>query len=93
MICHDCKKELVKGDQYVDFGLKEVVKCKECFEKNHVLENYNPTEIYSRVVGFHTPINRWNKGKSAEWKDRKTFEFDPEELRPDLNVLKAPKID
>jgi len=31
------------------------------------------TEIFSRVVGFLTPISQWNKGKQEEWKDRKTF--------------------
>jgi ribonucleoside-triphosphate reductase len=31
-------------------------------------------EIYSRVVGFLTPISHWNKGKKEEWKDRKTFD-------------------
>ncbi len=29
--------------------------------------------IYSRVVGFLTPINQWNEGKRAEFNDRKTF--------------------
>ncbi|MCK4265067.1 hypothetical protein KAW80_01780 [Candidatus Babeliales bacterium] len=31
------------------------------------------TEIYSRVVGFYTPIKRWNYGKQEEFKDRKTY--------------------
>jgi ribonucleoside-triphosphate reductase len=30
-------------------------------------------DIYSRVVGFLTPISQWNKGKKEEWRDRKTF--------------------
>jgi ribonucleoside-triphosphate reductase len=30
-------------------------------------------EVYSRVVGFLTPISQWNKGKQEEWKDRKTY--------------------
>lgn len=30
-----------------------------------------PCEIYSRVVGFLTPTNRWNKGKKAEFAMRK----------------------
>ena len=76
IICHDCGKELVKGDQFVRFaGINnvEAAKCKDCFEANSVLENFQPCDVYSRVVGFHTPIQRWNKGKSAEWIDRKTF--------------------
>lgn len=32
------------------------------------------TEVYSRVVGYLRPVSQWNKGKKAEWIDRKTFE-------------------
>lgn len=76
IICHDCGKQLVKGDQFVRFegdSKSEVIKCESCFEINPVLENFQPCDVYSRVVGFHTPIQRWNKGKAAEWVDRKTF--------------------
>ena len=31
-------------------------------------------EIYSRVVGYLSPVSEWNKGKKEEFKDRKTFE-------------------
>ncbi|QVL37016.1 anaerobic ribonucleoside-triphosphate reductase [Aminirod propionatiphilus] len=31
-------------------------------------------QIYSRVVGFLTPISQWNKGKREEFRDRKTFD-------------------
>ncbi len=31
--------------------------------------------VYSRVVGWLTPTCNWNKGKSAEYKDRKTFKI------------------
>jgi len=73
--CHDCKRLLDKGDEYVPYvsGNKGLFKCKSCYEKNPTLENYQECDVYSRVVGFHTPINRWNKGKAEEWKDRKTF--------------------
>lgn len=30
-------------------------------------------EIYSRVVGYLSPVHRWNDGKKAEFSDRKTF--------------------
>ena len=33
-------------------------------------------EIYSRVTGFFRPVQVWNKGKQAEFKDRKTFKKD-----------------
>ncbi len=76
IICHDCDRTLKKGDEFVRFEKTEkedLIKCRECYEKNPVMENYKECDVYSRVVGFHTPIQRWNKGKSEEWKDRKTF--------------------
>ena len=30
-------------------------------------------EIWSRVVGYIRPINQWNKGKQAEYHDRKPY--------------------
>lgn len=33
-------------------------------------------EIFSRVTGFFRPVQTWNKGKSAEFKDRKKFNPD-----------------
>lgn len=34
------------------------------------------TEVWTRVVGFHRPVQSWNKGKKEEFKDR--LEFDTE---------------
>lgn len=31
-------------------------------------------EIYSRVVGYLSPVQRWNHGKKAEFNDRQTFD-------------------
>lgn len=33
-------------------------------------------EVYSRIVGYIRPVNQWNKGKKAEFKNRKTFDMD-----------------
>lgn len=30
-------------------------------------------EIYSRVVGYLSPVQRWNAGKKSEFGDRKVF--------------------
>jgi len=30
-------------------------------------------EIYSRVVGYIRPVAQWNRGKKAEFQDRKVF--------------------
>ncbi len=32
-----------------------------------------PTEVYSRIVGYLRPIATWNDGKKQEFKERKTF--------------------
>lgn len=29
--------------------------------------------VYSRVVGWMSPVSHWNKGKRAEWNDRKPY--------------------
>ncbi len=31
------------------------------------------TEVYTRVVGYYRPVQRWNKGKQSEYKDRLVF--------------------
>jgi ribonucleoside-triphosphate reductase len=33
-----------------------------------------PTEVYSRVVGYLRPVNRWNDGKQAEYADRTPYQ-------------------
>jgi anaerobic ribonucleoside-triphosphate reductase len=30
-------------------------------------------EVYSRVCGYHRPVNHWNKGKKEEFQDRTTY--------------------
>ena len=31
-------------------------------------------EVYSRIVGFYTPVQHWNKGKRAEYDARVAFQ-------------------
>lgn len=31
------------------------------------------TEVWNRVCGFFRPVSEWNKGKKAEFRDRKNF--------------------
>ena len=33
-----------------------------------------PCEVYSRVVGYLSPVQRWNDGKQAEYDERKTYD-------------------
>lgn len=42
-----------------------------------------PTEVYSRVCGYHRPIANWNKGKKEEFKQRKTFDLTTRPATPD----------
>lgn len=30
--------------------------------------------VYSRIVGYLTPVENWNAGKAEEWGNRKTFD-------------------
>jgi ribonucleoside-triphosphate reductase len=45
----------------------EVYTCPDCGEK---------TEVYSRITGYYRPVQNWNDGKSAEFKERKTYSVD-----------------
>lgn len=31
-------------------------------------------EVYTRVVGYLSPVSHWNKGKKEEYKDREEYE-------------------
>lgn len=48
-------------------------KCDKCFNRDSVLRDYVPCEVYSRVVGYLRPVQQWNKGKIEEFKQRKEF--------------------
>jgi ribonucleoside-triphosphate reductase (formate) len=30
-------------------------------------------EVYSRIVGYHRPVQNWNRGKKEEFKMRQVF--------------------
>lgn len=42
----------------------KVAVCPECGEE---------TEVYSRVVGYYRPVQRWNRGKQEEFAERKEY--------------------
>lgn len=42
-------------------------------EENKMLSRQK-CDVYSRVVGFLTPVQQWNKGKMAEFFDRRTYD-------------------
>jgi len=74
-ICHDCQKTLVKNEEYMPYksGSETFIKCKQCHKENSALKNFQPTEVYSRVVGYIRPVQQWNKGKQEEFKDRAEY--------------------
>jgi anaerobic ribonucleoside-triphosphate reductase len=87
-ICHDCKQPItVDADQFEeDINISNgaiydtqddgiFLKCPECFEKDHTLRNFRKTQIYSRCVGYLTPIANWNKGKISEFALRTPFKM------------------
>ena len=51
-----------------------VLKCEACYGKDPSLRNYQPCEVYSRVVGYLRPVAQWNDAKQAEFNDRKVFD-------------------
>lgn len=73
--CHDCDRELEKDEEYMPYktSAEIYVKCKECYQKEPVLRNFQKTEVYSRVVGYIRPVQQWNAGKREEFKDRTEF--------------------
>jgi anaerobic ribonucleoside-triphosphate reductase len=75
LVCHDCRKTLEKGDEYVLYEVvsDKFIKCKKCYKKDPVLKNFKRAEVYSRVVGYIRPVEQWNNGKQAEYSDRKEF--------------------
>jgi len=36
-------------------------------------EKRTKTLVFSRVVGYLTPVGNWNKGKQSEWADRVNY--------------------
>lgn len=81
--CHDCGKNLeIAGDEFKDGVLLiyekngekiKTTKCNECFKKNPSLTNFQPCEVYSRVVGYLRPVSQWNKGKKKEYSERRVY--------------------
>jgi hypothetical protein len=81
--CHDCKSGIdIVGDEikngvllsYKD-GDKEyqIFKCNDCYSANPKLSDYRACEVYSRVCGYLRPVQQWNAGKQAEYKERKEY--------------------
>ena len=58
----------------------EVPVCPECSQK---------AEVYSRVVGYLRPVERWNDGKQCEYSMRKTYKIPAAANLPDASEPNA----
>jgi anaerobic ribonucleoside-triphosphate reductase len=87
-VCHDCncpvtvlvdasEKEInISGGALYKPDNKIYCKCQKCFQKDNQLRNFQPCEVYSRVVGYLRPVEQWNGAKEEEYKMRKEFIID-----------------
>ena len=50
----------------------EEYKCPDCG---------NDTEVYSRITGYYRPVQNWNDGKTAEFKQRKVYDIANSKLK------------
>ena len=58
----------------------ELYKCPKCGRK---------TEVYSRITGYYRPVQNWNDGKSAEFKDRKVYNLAHSKVREKVETVEA----
>lgn len=42
-------------------------------------KRYVPCEVYSRIVGYLTPVSNWHKAKRQEFHDRKVYRVEDDE--------------
>ena len=72
--CVDCGIEITdenKGARYSKKNGVDRYKCIDCYETEPNISQR--CLVYSRVVGYLSPVNQWNKGKAQEYKQRKVF--------------------
>ena len=85
-VCHDCGKQiLINSSQelegavslvYDNAGEKiNILKCNDCYAKSPSLTNFQPCEVYSRVVGYIRPVQQWHKGKKQEFGERVEYKM------------------
>jgi len=86
-VCHDCGQEIKVNGELIDNGVYlsydnagskiNIFKCADCFAKSKALTNFQPCEVYSRVVGYIRPVQQWHKGKRQEYGEREEFKVAP----------------
>jgi len=48
-------------------------------------------EVFSRVVGYHRPVQQWNLGKREEFKDRTAFK-ESKSIESEFGKLGKPSV-
>jgi len=57
----------------------EHFECPKCTVKQ-------PTEVYSRIVGYLRPVRQWNTGKKEEFEERREFKFSPNDSQQQTKI-------
>jgi ribonucleoside-triphosphate reductase len=73
--CVVCGKELAAKEGFLS-STGALACSKECVDQHmQTLPNNGKAGLvhYSRVTGYYTPIESWNKGKMAEFRDRQRY--------------------
>ncbi len=50
-------------------------------------------EVFARVTGFFRPVQSWNKGKTAEFKDRKKYKLNASKVEDENSRLAKSVVD
>ncbi|MCL2213523.1 MAG: ribonucleoside triphosphate reductase [Oscillospiraceae bacterium] len=51
----------------------------------------NPTEVHSRITGYYRPVQNWNGGKTAEYRDRLEYAIDPAKFPAGKEEISQPQ--
>lgn len=88
-LCHDCGADVVVvarlsatgfevagGSVYQPETLPGVsfLRCEKCVAQRKGLTQYQPCEVYARIVGYMRPLSQWNKSKRDEFGNRSVFD-------------------
>jgi hypothetical protein len=66
------EKELKREEKEMKFKLENRIKE---LEMQLINVKGSKCEVYSRVVGYHRPVENWNDGKKEEFNNRNDYSF------------------
>jgi hypothetical protein len=62
---------IIVGDSY---GSKPQFKCTKCLGEDNGMISPTKCEVFTRVCGYLRPVDNFNKGKKAEFRERVNYE-------------------